>query len=346
MPRTRYSSGVNQTKEYVTKKEWINAVDAYKAEHGTTRGFQTKYTDSNGVVWDYTHGSNGGPGGARRATATGSFKGRRHQNEIDQTLGASNLAEAKRMFDEAGREAGVVSGEQMHHMRTLNAFEPLLAGLSAKDRIAALKWFAAEGFPLGNLKGNLLKQFMNRGSGGTTIRDTHQGKGSIHAYMRHHGMEPKTNENKYKTMRSLFEGKTLNERLPMFVDYLKYVQGDLQEKLNVPTKYTERDKLEQSVGTIPSGPRKGERMPVNTRTLRDAEIRRQGEALLDTMLPRPGQRNAAKTLGYAPVGTTKVGDMEPGSVFESPIQQSGLGWVQDQEFGGGGQKQTIHGPGI
>jgi hypothetical protein len=177
--------------------------------------------------------------------------------------------------------------------------------LNEEETIEALKWFESEGFPLGNLEGNLKKMYMNSKAGGSDIADTHQGKGSIHEYMRTHRMEPDTKQKEYKQIAKLFEGKSLNERLPMYTNYLRYVQGDLQEKLQVPTDYTTLDTRESSTGKIQSGPRAGERMPTNRSTLgldpdelaRRGQINFQGEELLGQLQGRPGLRQAGRFLG-------------------------------------------------
>ena len=264
-------------RRYKTKKEWSAAVDKYKAEHGTTRGFQEgklQYIDDDGKPWSYAAGSNGGPGHARSASSTNAYTARRGSMEVDQTLGASTKKEATAMFNDAAQNAGAQKGvHQMHHMRTLNQYEPLLAGLNEKDTVEALKWFESEGFPLGNHDGNLLKQYSTQKQGGTTVADTHQGTGSIHKWMREHRLEPMTNQTEYKRLAQMFEGKSLNERLPMYVTYLENIQGATQEQLQQPTFYSRRAQLQSSVGKIESGPRAGQPLPINRRTLGDAIIR-------------------------------------------------------------------------
>ena len=262
---------------FKTKEEWSAAVDAYKKKHGTSRGFQKgklQYIDADGKAWSYAAGTRGGPGHPRSASSTANYSGRRASMEVDQTLGATNNNEANRIFNQAGRNAGVEKGvHQMHHMRTLNQFEPLLAGLEGDDLEEALVWFQNEGFDLGNLEGNLKKQFTNTKAGGTTVSDTHQGKGSIHEWMRKHRLEPNTIQKEYKQIADMFKGKSLNERLPMYVNYLEYVQGAVQEKLEVPTAYDWINNTRKQVGTIPSGPRAGQRLPVNRATLADSIIK-------------------------------------------------------------------------
>jgi hypothetical protein len=309
-----------------TKREWVEAIDAYKAEHGTTKGFQEgklQYTDADGVVWDYRAGSKRNPrGGARRASATGSFLGRRDDNAVKQTIGAEDVNAANRMFKKAGRDAGVTSAEQMHHMRTLNQFEPLLAGLSPTETAEAIQWFADEGFALGNDPRNLKKMFMNQEKGGTAIADTHQGVGSIHEYMRENRMEPMTTQDEYKQLKKLFEGKSLNERLPMFVQYLNTIQGDLQQKLEVPTDYDELDALKRSVGTIESGPRAGERLPVNRRTIGDSIIRDLQTEGLETASGSIRFRRNQAAMGTA-AGLAGIGWLgTPASAYETHVRKS------------------------
>ena len=263
--------------QFKTKEEWSAAVDRYKAKHGTTRGFQKgklQYIDSDGKPWSYAAGSHGGPGHARSASSTDAYTARRDSMEVDQTLGASTKNEATAMFNDAAKNAGAQKGvHQMHHMRTLNQYEPLLAGLNEKDTVEALKWFESEGFPLGNHDGNLLKQYSTQKQGGTTVADTHQGDGSIHKWMRKHRLEPMTNQAEYKRLATMFEGKPLVERLPMYTTYLEQIQGAVQEELQQPTDYSRRAQLQSSVGKIESGPRAGQRLPVNRRTLGDSIIR-------------------------------------------------------------------------
>ena len=365
----------NPNSEYATKEEWAKAVNEYKAKHGTTRGFQKgklEYIDANGEKWSYAAGTRGGPGHPRRASSTAAYTERRGSMEVDQTLGAKDKSDADTVFKEAGEKAGVEKGKhQMHHMRTLNQYEPLLAGLSKTDQIEALKWFESEGFPLGNLEGNLKKMYMNAKAGGTTIADTHQGTGSIHEYMRKNRMEPNTRQAEYKQIAKLFEGKSLKERLPMYVDYLKYVQGDLQEKLEVPTDYTNLDARETSVGQIQSGPRAGERMPTNRSTLgldpnelaRTGEVNFEGEKLLAEMQGEPfmGQpswrQRAAAAMGRVPLKgigigaiTGAVGGAKPSladpSTVSKLIKGDTQGLAADAVVGagiGGGIQATIQG---
>lgn len=299
--------------EFKTKEEWVAAVNAYKAKHGTTRGFhkgpgKNQFVDSNGVTWDYKAGSNGGPGGSRRASSTDAYTTRRLEMEVDQTLGAADNNEATKVFNQAAVNAGAEKGvDQMHHMRTLNQFEPLLAGLNDAELEEALLWFQSEGFDLGNLEGNLKKQFTNAKAGGTTVSNTHQGTGSIHEWMRKHRLEPNTKQKEYKQLADMFKGKSLNERLPMYVNYLEYVQGAVQEKLEVPTAYDWINDTRKGVGTIPSGPRAGQRLPVNRATLADKiinDIRTSTSNGVVKLFKNPAVRRVATVL---PIAGTLLG---------------------------------------
>ena len=69
---------IREGPKYNSPWEWTRAIDAYKKEHGTTRGFAVKgeslqFTDSKGQVWKYAHGSQGGPGRPRTLEATQRF---------------------------------------------------------------------------------------------------------------------------------------------------------------------------------------------------------------------------------------------------------------------------------
>ena len=326
--------------EFKTKEEWSAAVNKYKADNGTTRGFQPgklQYVDSSGETWSYAAGTRGGPGHPRRASGTDRYTTRREEMEVDQTLGAETNNEATKIFNKAGKNAGVEKGvHQMHHMRTLNQFEPLLAGLEGAELEEALLWFKNEGFELGNLEGNLKKQFNNAKAGGTTIADTHQGTGSIHEYMRKHRLEPNTRQKEYKQMQAMFKGKSLNERLPMYVNYLEYVQGAVQQKLEVPTSYDWINNTRKQVGTIPSGPRAGQRLPVNRATLADAIIRdlqqptlevRGGNIKIKPIQAVRAARGLSPMWGSLPIGIAAVG-MSGQSALANPTAETieDVGW--------------------
>jgi hypothetical protein len=90
---------------YETRQDWLKAINAYKAEHGTTRGFPagTSYTDADGQVWNYAAGARGKPGGMRRKEATERFTNKRKVN----------VANSKLTLEDYTKEWGPQLGEQL-----------------------------------------------------------------------------------------------------------------------------------------------------------------------------------------------------------------------------------------
>ena len=288
-----------KTYPITNQTEWAKAVDAYKygPGKGSTKGFwkyttgedkPVSYTDSKGEVWKYSAGARGGAGSAKSQTAVDTQERNRLKSEQTQSTVDGKTWD----FDEVKRQraaAGVFtpSVQDLHHMRGLQQMKPFFAGLNEKESLELVKWFYDEGFPIGNHPGNLIEMYQNQKKGGTTIADTHQGEGSIHRHMRDMKMEPMSSQKEYKVMEDMFKGKTLNERLPMIINYLSGEQKHIQSLLGRPTDYDELDARQQSVGVIESGPRAGERMPTNRATLgldpKGPAIRGAGERLLDTI---------------------------------------------------------------
>jgi hypothetical protein len=304
--------------------EWAKAVDAYKygPGNGSTKGFwkyttgedkPVSYTDSKGEVWKYSAGARGGAGSAKSQTAVDTQERNRAQSDAMQSTVNGETWD----FETVKRQraaAGVFtpSVQDLHHMRGLQQMKPFFAGLDEKQSLELVKWFYDEGFPIGNHPGNLIEMYQNQKKGGTNITDTHQGEGSIHRHMRDLRMEPMSSQKEYKMMEEMFQGKSLNERLPMIINYLNGEQKQIQSLLGRPTAYDELDARQQSVGTIESGPRAGERLPLNERTLRDARIRQEGERLLEqiqssTTPSRVSSRTVQRGLKAVPLLGTVAG---------------------------------------
>lgn len=360
---------------YKTKKEWKEALDKYKAEKGTTVGFQEgriEWVDPDGTKWDYVSGGTGKPGTTRRQGATKEFQLRRKASERTQ----STVDGQEYTFEGSTREA-VKAGrldpkiQDLHHMRGLQQMAPFLEGLSHEDQLKFVQWMKGEGFPIGNYPENLTPLYSTKKEGGSGPHDIHQGDDSIHRWMRDHRLEPTTNQKEYKALLERFKGKSLNERMGMMTVYLDSVQGAIQEKLQRPTDYTALDERAGSTGEIQSGPRAGERMPTNRSTLgldpdelaRTGEVNFEGEKLLAEMQGEPfmGQpswrQRAAAAMGRVPLKgigigaiTGAVGGAKPSladpSTVSKLIKGDTQGLAADAVVGagiGGGIQATIQG---
>ena len=69
------------------------------------------------------------------------------------------------------------------------------------------------------------------------------------------------------------EGKSVSERIPFIMDYLEKVQDPIETKLGGVGSYEKIRDFQNSVGTIPSGPRAGQRLPINRATIADSIIK-------------------------------------------------------------------------
>lgn len=154
-------------------------------------------------------------------------------------------------------------GFDAHHIRMLALYAPFYEGLKDKEKKELTQWFIDEGFPIGDAKENLklMKEGDHRGA-----------RESIHAWMKDNNIEVRpgkpgesnfvwskdgklemvrggsdamtiSNRDPGKAIMPNLSHMTINERYPAIVNYIKYVQGGVDEQLAKYPKYDHSGKL-------------------------------------------------------------------------------------------------------
>jgi hypothetical protein len=168
-------------------------------------------------------------------------------------------------------------GRALHHRRGINQYRPFFEGLNQDETIELSNWFRQEGYTVGNHLDNLVALTENAKDAEKynlpTTPILHQGEGSIHNWQSKVNVEPQSTTKLYKDIVGEMTGKSVSERLPIIIKYLEEVQDPIESKLGSVGSYAKQRDFQQSLGTIPSGPRKGQPLPVNRRTIGDAIIR-------------------------------------------------------------------------
>jgi len=189
---------------------------------------------------------------------------RRVKSEMNQSITTDEDGNFEyHRFDTNKRKAKLEPGMDLHHKRTIQQYSPFYEGLNDQDAIELTNWFRDEGYPVGNNKANLLPM----------KESDHMGEGSIHEWMDQHKLNPKSNMKEFKKLAAIFKDLPLNERLPLIVKYLEFIQEAVEEKMGTKSSYSTVQDFLDSLGTIPSGPKKGQRMPRNRRTIGDKIIK-------------------------------------------------------------------------
>ncbi len=187
-------------------------------------------------------------------------------------------------------------GRALHHRRGINQYRPFFEGLNQDETIELANWFRQEGYTVGNHLENLIALTENAKDAEKynlpTTPILHQGEGSIHNWQSKVNVEPQSTAKLYKQIVAEMTGKSVSERLPIIIKYLEEVQDPIESKLGGVGSYAKQRDFQQSLGTIPSGPRKGQPLPVNRRTIGDAIIREirgeGGDAVLKTLEMQSG----------------------------------------------------------
>ena len=168
-------------------------------------------------------------------------------------------------------------GRALHHKRGINQYRPFFEGLDQDQTIELANWFKQEGYPVGNHLDNLIALTENakvgESLGLTSEPILHQGPGSIHNWQADVNVEPLNTHPLYKQLVSEMDGKSVAERIPFIMDYLEKVQDPIETKLGGVGSYEKIRDFQDSVGEIPSGPRAGQRLPVNRATVADSIIK-------------------------------------------------------------------------
>ena len=236
---------------------------------------------------------------------------RRARNEQNQSITTDKNGNfVYHRFDEAKRDAGIKSGDgfDLHHKRTLNQYAPFYEGLSDIESIELTNWFDSEGYTVGNNKKNLLKM----------TEAQHMGEGSIHEWMDDRRLNPKTNMKEYRQLADFFKDLPLNARFAHIVRYLNDTQEQVEKRMGTRGGYTSLNEQQNALGTIPSGPNKGQRQPRNRRTLGDAIINElQGKG--------PKLDFSRGTVNYVPDPSDWVDKMtQPRVIDTDPLAGQGL----------------------
>ncbi len=178
---------------------------------------------------------------------------------------------------EKANEADLGKGRALHHRRGINQYRPFFEGLDQDETIELANWFKQEGYPVGNHLDNLIALTENSKVAEslelTSEPILHQGPGSIHNWQADVNVEPLNTHPLYKQLVGEMDGKSVSERIPFIMDYLEKVQDPIETKLGGVGSYEKIRDFQNSVGTIPSGPRAGQRLPINRATLADTIIK-------------------------------------------------------------------------
>ena len=182
----------------------------------------------------------------------------------------------------AGNADQLGEGRALHHKRGINQFRPFFEGLNQDETIELANWFKQEGYAVGNHFENLIALTENAKDaerlGLTSEPILHQGPGSIHNWQSDVNVEPLNTHPLYKKLVAEMaddKGKPLSvaKRLPFIMDYLEKVQDPIENKLGQVGSYEQLRDFQNSIGRIKTGPRAGQRLPVNRATLAEKIIK-------------------------------------------------------------------------
>ena len=214
------------------------------------------------------------------AYETSNTKNRRAKSMEMQSITTDKAGEFEYHTFQDGAEVNADNlgkGRALHHKRGINQYRPFFEGLDQDQTIELANWFKQEGYPVGNHLDNLTALTENakvaESLGLTSEPILHQGPGSIHNWQADVNVEPLNTHPLYKQLVSEMDGKSVPERLPFIMDYLEKVQDPIETKLGGVGSYEKIRDLQDSVGKIPSGPRAGQRLPVNRATVADSIIK-------------------------------------------------------------------------
>ena len=200
---------------------------------------------------------------------------KRTNMERTQSLGIGDTEMPRNTTSKTKKaENGVGPGMELHHRNSLIQNTPFYDGLSDKEAREFTSWTRKQGWDLGNTDGN------------TNIPLKISDHKGVHAWMRENGIEGARGPQRRLT--EGFKGMSIDDRKYAFRNYMGYVQGGVDEhmastlgdvtvspkhtaaqarNLKIVNKQNEVESLKNSLGTIPSGPRAGQRLPHNRVTL-------------------------------------------------------------------------------
>lgn len=213
----------------------------------------------------------------------GKRNAKRLQMERSQSMGVGDTVEPPSTTDSKLRkQMGAGTGQEIHHRISLIQNTPFMEGLSETEQREFVSWADSEGWDLGNRPGN---------PDIIVSKAEHTGE---HAWMRENEIEGPRGPQKRLTER--FKNMNLEQRKAAFRDYMNYVQGGVDQRLDeslgqrafsqrhsdaqkknaaISDFSTDMAATRSKLGKIESGPRAGQPKPVNRRTLGDAIINEQ-----------------------------------------------------------------------
>ena len=248
---------------------------------------------------------------------------KRDEMQRSQSMGVGDTEQPRPTTSTSLRnELGAGKGDEIHHRISLIQNTPFFDGLTPEQQAEFVTWANSKGWKLGDQPGN------------PEIVIPKSDHTSIHAWLRENGIESTKN---MERLTERFKGMPMDMRKQAFEMYMSFVQGGADEHMleavgdksvsathNAAQAANDKKVMDfltedlppkmdmPNVGTIESGPRAGERLPVNERTLRDAQVRQEGERLLEqiqssTTPSRASSRTLQKGLKAAPLLGTVVG---------------------------------------
>jgi hypothetical protein len=269
--------------KYNSKKEWETAADNLFAKGKTAQEINTLVGQYEGPEGTFTIQQ--AAKSKRGFTVVDKDKrkirnDKRVEMERSQSMGVGDTVEPRGTTDQSLRaELKAGKGKEIHHRISLIQNTPFFDGLSPQQQKEFVTWANKQGWKLGNQPGN------------PEIVIPKADHTATHGWLRQNGIEGTKHQ---KALIERIQNMNMDDRKFAFRNYMEYVQGGADEfmldslgsRSVSPTHNAaqqrnreflntdaERERLRNSVGTIQSGPNKGQRLPYNRRTIGDAIIR-------------------------------------------------------------------------
>ena len=268
--------------KFNSKKEWLDEAKRLKATGLSAKEVAAKVGEFSPQPGQRYSIHNSSKNGVVAVDMEARLKrgNKRANMERSQSLGIGDTEMPRNTTSKTKKaENGVGPGMELHHRISLIQNTPFYDGLSDEEARQFTSWARQQGWDLGNTDGN------------TNIPlkiSEHKG---VHAWMRENDIEGARGPQARLTKG--FEGMSLDDRKYAFRNYMAYVQKGVDEhmsdtlgdvsvsskhdtaqknNLRIVQQQNEVERLKSNIGEVSSGPRAGQRLPVNRRTLGDAII--------------------------------------------------------------------------
>lgn len=205
----------HEDEKELTREALKELAQAYYDKHGTLAGFgdQHRISDGEGFFRAKTKGPARNGTGKRVSIVPTADRAKSDAKKAE--------AIAQQTVEGAQQLTRKPKGLQRHHQRMVDLYAPFFEGLNDKEAQELAQWFLDEGAPLGDTPGN-------------PVDMRQRDHNAIHTWMRQNGIEVSAKK------RPSFAHLTLNERLVPALEYLKYVQGGVDEQLQMFDTFTPR----------------------------------------------------------------------------------------------------------